>query len=152
METKEYIKRFPTSLQSVLSNKDNLDKFEKQVIFDYEDVIVYRGLHQSNCVMETDFLNNVENSIQFKVGSYARKRNKTNLKNLSVSVNEDVTELKTALKIPNENMKIYGIARGIMKCIYGPADFEEGRSHHNWYIFQDCIGNVVNEFKVIDEK
>ena len=37
-----------------------------------------------------------------------------------------------------------------MKCQYGPADFQEGKTQHNWYLFEDKIDSASNEFKIIE--
>lgn len=37
-----------------------------------------------------------------------------------------------------------------MKCQYGLADFQEGKTHHNWYLFKDKIDSASNEFKIIE--
>ena len=67
-----------------------------------------------------------------------------------VSVNEDPMQLIKALHIPNPGRPTLGIVRGIMKCQYGPADFQEGKTHHNWYLFEDKIDSASNEFKIIE--
>lgn len=35
-----------------------------------------------------------------------------------------------------------------MKKEYGPADFPDGRTHHNWYLFEDKIEEVMTLFHV----
>ena len=32
----------------------------------------------------------------------------------------------------------------------GPADFQEGKTHHNWYLFEDKIDSASSEFKIIE--
>lgn len=66
----------------------------------------------------------------------------------AVSVNEDKQQLITAMHLPNKERQILGIAKGEMRKEYGPADFPDGRTHHNWYIFEDKIEEVMTLFSV----
>ena len=67
-----------------------------------------------------------------------------------VSVNEDPMQLIKALHIPNPGRPTLGIARGTMKCQYGPADFPERKTHNNWYLFKDKIDSASSEFEIVE--
>lgn len=76
------------------------------------------------------------------------ERNRKRHKCHAVSVNEDLAEMKKSLKIPNKRQRIEGIAVGMMRSEFGPADFEKGHSHHNWYLFAGANEDVISGFTV----
>lgn len=121
------------------------DKFFKSISKEYADIIVYRGIHRENRIERDDFLGNLD-----EAELYDRPVRKSTFQMCGVSVNEDPMQLIKALHIPNPGRPTLGIVRGIMKCQYGPADFQEGKTHHNWYLFEDKIDSASNEFKIIE--
>ena len=139
------ISRLPKQLLNCLENEDKKGAFIDEVKFCYEDVLVYRGISEVDKISKNDFLGNVEtNQLKRK-----KPRYKINdYRNHGVSVNENLQELKKALKFPNSN--IHGVACGKMRCCYGPADFKQGKHHHNWYLFDGANASVANEFRVLD--
>lgn len=141
MSEESYIKRFPTKLHDMLSYPETRKRFEKSVVWEYEDVIVYRGLHRSDKVERDDFLGNLD-----EAEIYNRPVRRATLKMCGISVNEDPRQIIKALHIPNKNRPAMGIAKGWMKCECGPADFEEGKTHHNWYLYEDKIADAVEIF------
>ena len=94
---------------------------------------------------EMNFLGNLD-----EAELYDRPVRKSTFQMCGVSVNEDPMQLIKALHIPNPGRPTLGIVRGIMKCQYGLADFQEGKTHHNWYLFEDKIDSASNEFKIIE--
>lgn len=145
MLSDEYLSRFPTKLRQMLSCNEKQEKFVSKVQFEYADTDVYRGIHRADCVNRDDFLGNLD-----EAELYQRKVRKETLEMCAVSVNEDRQQLLTALHIPNKGRPMLGIARGVMKKQYGPADFVAGKTHHNWYLFEDRIDTVTKEFIVTD--
>ncbi|WP_443638862.1 hypothetical protein [Blautia sp.] len=143
--SEEYIKRFPTKLHEMLKDSRVRDKFFKSISKEYADIIVYRGIHRENRIERDDFLGNLD-----EAELYDRPVRKSTFQMCGVSVNEDPMQLIKALHIPNPGRPTLGIVRGIMKCKYGPADFQEGKTHHNWYLFEDKIDSASSEFKIIE--
>lgn len=143
--SEEYIKRFPTKLHEMLKDSRVRDKFFKSISKEYADIIVYRGIHRENKMERDDFLGNLD-----EAELYDRPVRKPTFQMCGVSVNEDPMQLIKALHIPNPGRPTLGIVRGIMKCQYGPADFQEGKTHHNWYLFKDKIDSASSEFKIIE--
>lgn len=143
--SEEYIKRFPTKLHEMLKDSRVRDKFFKSISKEYADIIVYRGIHRENKIERDDFLGNLD-----EAELYDRPVRKPTFQMCGVSVNEDPMQLIKALHIPNPGRPTLGIVRGIMKCQYGPADFQEGKTHHNWYLFKDKIDSASSEFKIIE--
>ena len=147
--TKEYLERFPAGLRDCLQSEEEMKKFSESVFFDYDDRKVYRAIHNSNKVVPNDFLGNADTA---KV--YGTKVATRNLKKYifhSVSVNDDINQLiKSFRDFPSEYLKLNGIAEGIMSARYGPADFSDYTSHHNWYLYKDSQEEVARQFKVVD--
>lgn len=143
--SEEYIKRFPTKLHEMLKDSRVRDKFFKSISKEYADIIVYRGIHRENRIERDDFLGNLD-----EAELYDRPVRKPTFRMCGVSVNEDPMQLIKALHIPNPGRPTLGIVRGTMKCQYGPADFQEGKTHHNWYLFEDKIDSASSEFKIIE--
>lgn len=143
--SEEYIKRFPIKLHEMLKDSRVRDKFFKSISKEYADIIVYRGIHRENRIERDDFLGNLD-----EAELYDRPVRKSTFQMCGVSVNEDPMQLIKALHIPNPGRPTLGIVRGIMKCQYGPADFQEGKTHHNWYLFEDKIDSASSEFKIIE--
>lgn len=143
--TDEYLARFPGTLREALGVDKFKRKFVKSAKEDYEPVVpVYRALHRENEIDADDFLNNVEEYRLYHRPPHKRQ----SLEIYAVSVNEDKQQLITAMRLPNKARQILGIARGQMKKEYGPADFPDGRTHHNWYLFEDKIEEVMTLFHV----
>ena len=141
--TKEYLAKFPFSLQEALTNEKHKKRFLRNTSDDYVDTTVYRGLHRADEINTDDFLNNVD-----EAELYNRKHPMENIENYAISVNEDPLSLIKSLSIPNIKRPMLGIAKGIMKKECGPADFRDGKPHHNWFIFQSEIETVKNNFIV----
>lgn len=140
----EYIKRFPTKLHKILEDSDKRTRFFESISEKYEDIVVYRGLHREDKIDRDDFLGNLD-----EAELYNRSVRKATFKMCGVSVNEDPKQIIKSLHIPNKKRPALGIAKGIMKCQYGPADFTDG-THHNWYLFEDKIDLASSEFEVIE--
>lgn len=144
--TEEYLSRFPNKLKEILHNPKFRDKFIETAVQDYAPVVpVYRALHREKEIDRDDFVCNVE---EYEL--YGRKPHKRqSLDIYSISVNEDKQQLITSMHIPNKERKILGIAKGEMKKEYGPADFKGYATHHNWYLFEDKVDEVMELF-IID--
>lgn len=143
--TKEYLSRFPTILQKALGESKHKERFLKTVSDEYADVTpVYRAIHRENAICEDDFICNMEEAERY--GKTPCRRPK--VEHYGVSVNEDKEQLIAAMHIPNEKTSWLGIASGVMKKEYGPADFVGEKTHHNWYLFNDSIENVMEMFQV----
>ncbi|MCM1218369.1 MAG: hypothetical protein NC548_28110 [Lachnospiraceae bacterium] len=140
-----YLSRFPSKLRQILSDDSKHKRFLDKVCFEYADIDVYRGIHRADCVKDDDFLGNLE-----EAELYGRRVRKETLEMCAVSVNEDKQQLITALHIPNKERPTLGIAKGVMRMQYGPADFVQGKTHHNWYLYVDQISNAAREFKLVD--
>ena len=143
--TDEYLARFPGTLREALSKDKFKRKFVRYAEENYEPVVpVYRALHRENEINKDDFLNNVEEYRLYKRSPHKRQ----SLEIYAVSVNEDKQQLIPAMHLPNKARQILGIAKGEMRKEYGPADFLDRRPHHNWYIFEDKIEEVMTLFNV----
>ncbi len=146
--SEQYLSRFPIGLRECLSsNKQEKESFESEVSDEFPDCFVYRGIHSCDSIDEVDFLGNAETADA--LGLPFNDRNRRKHKWHAVSVNESLEMLKKSIKFPNERQRIFGIAKGVMKANHGPADFEEGNIHHNWYLFENENKMVVSEFEVI---
>ena len=147
--TEEYLSLFPTRLHNILKIERNRRKFINNVCDEFDDVVVYRGLHRADLIHEDDFIGNLD-----EAELYGRSNRKETIEMCAVSVNEDKQQIITALSIPNQNRPALGIAKGLMKAEYGPADFKEvegvKKTHHNWYLFEDKIKDVVMEFTLVN--
>lgn len=144
--TDEYLKRFPSGIRNCLKSNDARKSFTQEIETDFEDITVYRGIEFNNQIKPSDFLGNVEK--REMDGQKFPSKWKTDFHFHSVSVNESLKELKKSLKFPNSHIK--GIAIGVMTKEYGPADFIQGRNHHNWYLFDDMNYVVCKKFEVIE--
>lgn len=145
--TEEYLKRFPKGLRECLKiSEDSRNSFHDEVFTDYDKITVYRAVTSSDNIYDFDFLGNVEK--RELDGSHCKKWQVEDFHWHSVSVNENKAELKKVTRFPNQHIR--GIAKGIMKCRYGPADFVAGKTHHNWYLFNGANEEVCKEF-AIDE-
>ncbi len=141
--TPEYLSNFPTVFKEALTNKPHIRrKFINKVSNSYPDLKVYRAIIHKDEIISEDFLSYVEIAIK-KGESY-----RDNLEWYSVSVNEDKDQLIANMNIPNEERQLLGIASGMMKSKYGPADFQGEKTHHNWYLYNDAISLVKDEFIV----
>lgn len=117
--TEEYLSNFPTIFHDALINEPKVrQKFLKTVREDYENLKVYRAIRQEDCVTDEDFLSYAE--IAIRDGEDYKKNQ---VVWYSVSVNTDKDQLITGMDIPNEERRLMGIASGVMKSGYGPADF-----------------------------
>lgn len=144
--TEEYLQRFPATLRACLEGEEKRDSFAEEIVTDYQNIEVYRAVANADKVLGADFLGNVEK--RQLDGQPCSKRWIRNYHYHSVSVNESIKELIKVTRFPNEH--IQGIAKGLMKCKYGPADFESGRTHHNWYLFDGMNEVVCKEFVPVD--
>lgn len=109
----------------------------------YKELPVYRALCYENSIIDEDFFSYNELALLNQ-----EEGNLGSLEWYSVSVNEDKEQLINVLDIPNEERKILGIAKGIMKCEYGPADFVGKKTHHNWYLYDGVIPTLKKQFKI----
>ena len=149
-----YIKRFPKMVQQALDN----DRYKGDIVLqdikdNFQPVTVYRAVKNQGKLDNDDFLSNFEYGLKYgKISSNNIAKNIAKNKIweigwFAVSVNENIEELKTALKFPSERYK--GIAKGLMIKESGLADFRENTTHHNWYIFKDKKDDIINYFKNI---
>lgn len=140
----ECLSMFPTVFREALTDKPNLrSRFVKKVQKEYIELPVYRALCYEDSIIERDFLSHNELAM---LGLRNGKMN--DLDWYSVSVNEDKEQLINCLDIPSEEKQIRGIAKGVMKCECGPADFNNNRTHHNWYLYDGVIPALVEQFKI----
>lgn len=140
----ECLLNFPTIFKEALVNKPKIkEKFIKNVSKEYKELPVYRALCYENSIIDEDFLSYNELALlrqeEGKLGT---------LEWYSVSVNEDREQLINVLDIPNEERKILGIAKGMMQCEFGPADFVGKKTHHNWYLYDGVIPSLKVQFKI----
>ena len=147
--TEEYLSRFPTKLHSVLEIEKFRNRFLSRVVDDYPQTTVYRGIHRKDSVCADDFLSNVD-----EAECYGRRPPRQSLEANAVSVNEDPQQIITALHIPDASRPMLGVAKGVMRSDFGPADFSSFDgvpvTHHNWYLFQDKVQEAVGTFSAID--
>lgn len=141
--TEEYLERFPTRLKNALEIPKHRRRFINRAKDQYAPVPVYRGIRRADSIGEDDFI-----SIEEEAARKGKTRRASTIEAHSVSVNEDPREVIKSLSIPNKGRPAMGIAKGMMKMEYGPADFLEGRTHHNWYIFKDKAVLLKDEFEV----
>ena len=152
-DLKTYIKRFPTSTQLALKNEDYVVDFITNTRVNYSTITVYRAVKREDFFDGNDFLSIIESKIRMrkikpeKIETMINKNKVWNIYWFGTSVNEDIEELKNALKYPFGRHK--GIVKGLMTKENGLADFIKNNTHHNWYIFQDRMNEVVNSFEYI---
>lgn len=144
--TEEYLKKFPLGLQKCLQDENEKARFSEEICSEYEPIEVYRGIGHTDKIVPEDFLGNVDRADACDIKMSERNRMKH--KFYAVSVNEDLAALKKSITIPNKRLKIEGIAVGIMSSDFGPADFEKGHSHHNWYLFAGANEEAMKGFRV----
>lgn len=145
--TEDYLANFPTKLRGALENPKYRKRFIATVSDEYSAVSpVYRAIHRKDIVDEDDFISNIEEAELYGRSPYRRE----SLELHAVSVNEDPQQIITALDIPNVGRPALGIAIGTMKKEYGPADFKDMKTHHNWYLFNEKKKILKDEFKVED--
>ena len=145
--TEEYLASFPTKLRYALTNPKYFKRFVSTVCDEYDELLpVYRAIHRESEVHEDDFISNIEEAELYHRPPYRRE----NLELHAISVNEDPQQIITALDIPNARRPVLGIAVGSMNKEYGPADFKDGKTHHNWYLFNQMNKILKDEFKVED--
>ena len=141
----ELIKKFPTILREALQDEKSKKRFINTVSVSFPEVTVFRAIHKSDCIDNEDFECDVIESRK-----YNRKLRKPyNIACYSISVNEDIEQLKLAVKFPNHNRPLEGIAKGTMRCEYGPADNILEKTHHNWYLFEKEINNMKGRFVLV---
>ena len=143
-ENTDYLSRFPTNFNSYLSEKKHLDRFNALVDFSYEEKIVYRGIHSGYSLTKEDFLCTIDAAEYYELESSPTRT----LENFGVSVNDSIGVLEFQMKFPNKKLKLYAVAKGKMKCCYGPATFDEDRPHHNWFLFNGSSEKLVSEFVI----
>jgi len=141
--TPEYLSNFPTIFREALTKNSNLkQKFTRTVSKSYSDLKVYRAINYEDRIVDEDFWSYVEISIN------KGENFRNNLEWYSVSVNEDKNQLIANMNIPNEERHLLGIASGMMRNQYGPADFKEKKTHHNWYLYDGVISALKESFVV----
>lgn len=146
--TEEYLSKFPTILCEALKSSDKYrNRFLNRVKKEYSPIKVYRGIHKDNILEDDDFICNIEEMEKYGGGCYR----KVNVEHYAISVNEDPKAIIKALSIPNVRHPWLGIAEGIMEQEYGPADFMNDATHHNWYLYKDAIPLMKVKFKITDE-
>lgn len=141
----ELIQKFPTILHDALKDEKNKKQFINTVSVRFSEITVFRALHKSDCIKDEDFECDVIESqkynrklrIPYSIGCY------------SIYVNEDIEQLKLSVKFPNHNRPLEGIAKGTMRCEYGPADNILKKTHHNWYLFEKEINNMKERFVLV---
>lgn len=147
-ELNKYIQRFPKRTQQALSILQ--ERNTKDILLNaracYEPIEVYRAVKSSDNISSDDFISMPEqrNMDLEKIAIRLKKDKNFTIESFGVSVNENLDEMIASVKYPSERHK--GILKGIMKCENGIADFEQGKTHHNWYIFQDKMNDVVQSF------
>lgn len=142
--TEEYLSNFPTVFHEALKNEAQVrNKFIKTIQEDYHELKVYRAIQEEKSISENDFLSYAE--IAVRDGKPYKKKD---LAWYSVSVNTDKEQIITSMNIPNEERKLLGIASGMMKSEYGPADFSDYKTHHNWYLYKNAKIWLKDEFVV----
>lgn len=142
--TEEYLSNFPTIFCNALINEPKVrKKFLRTVKTNYKDLKVYRAIRHEDYVVEEDFLSYAETAIR-----NGEEYRKNQVEWYSVSVNTDKEHLITRMDIPNEDKKLLGIASGIMKSEFGPADFLDNKTHHNWYLYKGAETLLKNRFVV----
>ena len=140
----ECLSMFPTVFRKALEDKPKIrSRFVNKVQREYIELPVYRALCYEDSIIDRDFLSHNELA---SLG--IRNGNMNALDWYSVSVNEDKEQLINCLDIPSEEKQIRGIAKGLMKCEYGPADFVNNKTHHNWYLYDGVIPSLVEQFKI----
>lgn len=146
-EFNKYVERFPKSTQQALSYKPSKMIFLSSVRTCYAPIRVYRAVKNSDNFCSNDFITMPEErKMTFEKITKRLERDKNfTIKSFGVSVNEDIDNMIASVKYPSERHK--GIVVGVMSCENGVADFEEGKTHHNWYIFQDRMDDVVRSFR-----
>ena len=140
----KYLERFPMRFRKYLEIEKHKKRFYESVWFDYEKIKVYRAIHDPDELSESDFLCNIDEADFY---SCERKPQNT-LQNYAISVNESIEMLKATLKFPNAKRHLLGIALGEMSSEFGPADFDEDRPHHNWYLYEGTAPQLVSLFEV----
>ena len=146
-ELEKYIKRFPESTQQALSHERLLQEFLCAVEIEYKPIKVYRAVLNSDSITAWDFVSTVDEHKMTleKIEKRIKKDKNFKICQFGTSVNEDLANMLASLKYPSEKHK--GIAIGLMKQEFGMADFEEGKTHHNLYIFQDKMDELIQSFK-----
>jgi len=143
-ELDKYIERFPIRFREYLKRENKKQSFMENLKTEFSTIKVYRAIHCLKELHENDFLNNIDEKEYFHPGTKATEE----LKNFAISVNESREVICAAFKFPCKRRHLVGIAVGEMKAEYGPADFEDDRTHHNWYLYEGYSKKLVNEFKL----
>ena len=143
-ELEKYLLRFPTRFRNYLEREDQIKSFLKNLQFEYEKIKVYRLVHCYQEIHENDFFNNIDEKEYFNPGTISKEA----LAKFAISVNESKEELELVFKLPNKKRHLFTIAVGNMDSEYGPADFDEDRTHHNWYLYDGCSEKLVKVFKL----
>lgn len=140
----ECLSKFPTFFKEALNDIPKVrEKFLRKAQKEYVEIPVYRALCYEDSIIDKDFLSHNE------LAKLEGREGKPNsLEWYSVSVNEDREQLVNVLDIPNEERQILGIAKGMMKCECGPADFDGRKTHHNWYLYDGVVPFLKEQFNV----
>ena len=143
--SEEYLARFPSKMRECLEIESEREYFSKTIRQEYDSIEVYRLVHNTDRVDENDFLDNVRD-LKKRTGLDHRKSNK--IGNHAVSVNEIKNEaIKSMKSFPNKDWK--AVAVGKMLDEHGPADFINGKTHHNWYLFEGANKDVFKLFSLV---
>lgn len=146
------IEAFPHSTRVALSQaRLQRQMLKDEVKLQFPPIQVYRAIKEERGpVTVTDFMTiyDIETYSDDRLLAMLHADRSKNIQSFGISVNEDIDELKTGLHFPNVRYK--GIAQGVLQSTFGPADFKRGKTHHNWYIFEDCLSSVAIEFRVVE--
>ena len=141
-----YLDKFPTGFRDYLRIEKNKKAFLDKVEWDYAPLKVYRMVHCCKSVFKIDFLNNIEEDMIFPPNC----KRPVSLDRYAVSVNESLDMIKKSFKLPFKKKHLMAIAVGEMNCKYGPADFDDDRPHHNWYLYQDSDLELIERFSIFN--
>ena len=146
--SEEYLARFPSKMRECLEIESEREYFSKTIRQKYDAIEVYRLVHNTDCVDENDFLDNVSD-LKKRTGLEHRKWKQ--ITNHAVSVNESRdAAIKSIKSYPSKNWK--AVAVGQMVDDHGPADFVDGETHHNWYLFAGANKEVFKLFGLVSDE
>ena len=149
-EFEEYLSRFPHRLHYALTvSEEAKNEFINASEVDFCGINVYRGTINNKEVSENDFISfpDAKNLSDEEIKERLIRDKKFNIGSFAVSVNESIDELITVLNIPYKRIK--GIAKGQMTSEFGVADFKEGSTHHNWYLFEESEKKLSKQFSIL---
>lgn len=148
-ELRKYMQRFPISTRQALENDKIRSDFLNSVQIVFEPIKVYRAVKCISDFSVNDFISipDEREMTPEQIANRVKKDKNLRAGFFGVSVNEDINEMIVSLKFPNARHG--NILCGEMRYENGIADFEDGETHHNWYIFRDKINEVLKSFHFI---